>query len=366
VRADEEIMVSNMAKTGSLDERPVPDLLPEQVRRFTTGSLRAKPVRQFDPITMLSNIRSCEGKKVLAIDIGGDKLAISHFTVREGAVQAVGDTQERRGNGGAGYLAAMLEVTDLAHRGLMPVGISFAGPTVGTRLIDGPNLPVFVAEFNARYDNDFANIFPAVEVANDAEAGMMCAALEAVRRYPGIKHVIYIINGSGLGGSVLTGNRIFATEPGHVEIAEQLNTFTQQKSCGLLGAMHVCIEAVAASKAGIEDIWLQQTGEPLTGIQIAARYLSGDEIAADLYDNSALVMAHAIKGLAEAFDLLDDSSQFVIVGHGGIFHVPGYGDRLRGILTQDLAHAPRILFTKDFGANACLDGAAIAAVGRLT
>jgi hypothetical protein len=50
------------------------------------------------------------------------------------------------------------------------------------------------------------------------------------------------------------------------------------------------------------------------------------------------------------------------VGHGGTFEVPGYGERLRAILEKDLAYSPSLLLTKDFSANACLDGGAIAAV----
>jgi predicted NBD/HSP70 family sugar kinase len=347
-----------------LNHRPVRSLLPEQLSRFTAEALQAKPVRDFDPRAALTALRAADKKAVIAVDIGGDKLAASFVTMADGAVVRTREVLSRQGYDGAGYLSALLGVRETARREMVPVGVSFAGPTEGTRLIAGPNLPVFIREFQDGFNSDFANLFPAVEVANDAEAGMLAGALEAVRRYPDTRDVIYIINGSGLGGSVLTGQTIYAAEPGHIEVIGELNAFGQRKACGLGGAEHVCIEAVAASKAGVEDIWAQRTADRLSGQEIAARYLTGDSLAIDLYDNSAHITAHAIRGMAAAFRLLRDPGQLVVVGHGGIFHVPGYGERVRAILDEDRGYPVPLLFTKDFSANTCLEGAAIAVAVR--
>ena len=111
----------------------------------------------------------------------------------------------------------------------------------------------------------------------------------------------------------------------------QLNSFSgfsQRKRCGLDGATHVCVEAVGASKAGVEDIWRQMTGEHLTGREIAALHMVGNELARALY-NSASITAHVITGMASAFGLLSAANQPVIVAHGGIFQAPGYGERVR-------------------------------------
>jgi predicted NBD/HSP70 family sugar kinase len=364
VRGDDKKTGLTLHSSGRLHQRPIPELLPQQVRRFTAGTLRARPVRRFDTEQAAGSLRASDGKPVLAVDIGGDKIAASCFTVRDGAVQRGDDVLTRHGDDGAGYLAALTELSGFARRLKVPVGISFAGPTNGTRLLAAPNLPLFIAEFRDRYDGDFANLFHEVELANDAEAGIMAAALEAARRYPGARDLIYIINGSGLGGSVLTGNMIYAAEPGHIEVADRLNAYGQRKSCGLAGAGYVCVEVVAASKAGVEDIWFQRSGEHLSGQEISARYLAGDRVALGIYDNSALVTAHVIKGMAVAFGLLGAPRQLVVAGHGGIFQVPGYGERLRTILGRDLRHEPQMLFTKDFSANTCLEGAAIAIAGR--
>ncbi|HCU94050.1 MAG TPA: hypothetical protein DHU96_15530 [Actinobacteria bacterium] len=347
-----------------LANRQVPDLVPEQVERFTVEALRAKPVRSFDPQAALHRLRAGGEKTVIAVDIGGDKLIALSYNIRDGLLLQLAEVLARRGDGGSAYLDGLEEVANLARRKTLSVGISFAGPTDGTKLLAGPNLPVFTAELHDRCGGDFAGLFPAVAVANDAEAGIMAGALEAAKRYPETQNVIYVINGSGIGGAVLTDNMIFAAEPGHIQVEPRLNPFGQHKSCGMDGATYVCIELVAASKAGVEDIWLQQKGKRLNGKEIAAKYLAGDHMALDLYENSALVTAHAIKGMARAFGLPKDFDGTVVVGHGGIFEVPGYPKRVCSILGKDLPTVPRMLFTKDFSTNACLDGAAIAAATK--
>jgi len=354
-------MKPKVGDAGLLASRPVPKLVPEQVERFTVEALRAKPVRSFDPQATLHQLRTGAGKAVVAVDIGGDKLIAWSYDVRGGLLLQSAEVVIRRGDAGSAYLDGLEKVAELARRKMLPVGISFAGPTDGTKLLAGPNLPVFAAELHDCYGGDFAGLFPTVAVANDAEAGIMAGALEAAKRCPETRNVIYVINGSGIGGAVLTDNKIFAAEPGHIEVEKSLNRFGQRKPCGMLGATYVCIEAVAASKAGIEDIWLQRRGKRLSGKEIAASYLSGDGLALDLYDNSTLVTAHAIKGIARAFNLPKDFAGTVVVGHGGIFEVPGYRERVCSILEKDLSSVPRVIFTKDFSNNTCLDGAAIAA-----
>lgn len=348
----------------SLRDLPVPGLLHEQLQRFTLRSLRTKHVRHFDAHASLDGLGASDGQRIIAVDIGGDKLSACYFTVRNGAVERMTEALACRGDDGVGYLAALAELSERARREAVPVGVSFAGPVDGTRLLAAPNLPAFLAEFRADYGGDFARLFSAipVQVANDAVAGLMAGAVEAARHYPDARDVLYLINGSGLGGAVLVGNSIYAAEPGHVPVADALNPFGQRQSCGLDGAQYVCVEAVAASKAGVEDIWQQRTLTRLPGHEISVRYQAGDRLARDLYDNSAHVTAHVIRGMAAAFGLAADPGRLVVVGHGGIFFVPGYGDRISDILCEERGISPRFLFTRDFSLNACLEGAAIAAV----
>jgi predicted NBD/HSP70 family sugar kinase len=345
-------------------QRRVPELKPEQVGRFTLAALRARRARNFDPRAALEALGACESKAVVAIDIGGDKMAAVSYVVHDGRLVQTTEALLGRGDGGSGYVTLLEETARRAQVGTLSVGVSYAGEISGTKLITGPNLPAFIAEMFDRYGGDFGRLFPQVVVANDAEAGIMASALEAIKWYPDMRQLIYVINGSGLGGAVLSENTIFATEPGHIEVVPELNPLSQDKPCGVLGAGHVCLEGIAASKAGVEDIWFRQRGDRLNGRQIAAICLTGDELAADLYDNSALGTAHAIKGMSRAFGLPENFDQTIIVGHGGIFHVPGYGARVKAILAKDLSHVPSMIFTNEFSTNACLEGVAIAAVTK--
>jgi predicted NBD/HSP70 family sugar kinase len=346
----------------ALPDLPSSSLLPEQIQRFTIESLRAKRIRDFDARATLGDLQGSDGERIIAADIGGDKLTACYFVVRDGSIHREGELVACQGDGGRGYLPELVALAERASREGLPVGISFAGPVDGTRLLAAPNLPDFAAEFADGYAGDFARLFPAVQVTNDAVAGLMASALEAARRYPDARDVLYLINGSGLGGAVLTGNVIYAAEPGHVEVAHQLNTFGQRKACGLGGARYACVEVAAASKAGVEDIWQQRTLRRLSGREISARYQAGDPLAGDLYGSSALITAHVIAGMAAAFGLGADPERLAVVCHGGIFYVPGYGDGISGILIRALGGTPRFLFTRDFSPNTCLAGAAVAAV----
>jgi predicted NBD/HSP70 family sugar kinase len=335
--------------------------LAEQLQGFTIHSLRAKRVRRFDPLGSLVGLRAANGKTIMAIDIGGGELSAAYFVVRDGDVRRTADIVALARDGGMGFLTALRQLSELAKRDRLPVGVSVAGPVDGTRLLAGPNLAAFVREFHAGFGGDFAALFDDVEVANDAEAGIMAGALEATRQVPDTRDVIYVINGSGLGGAVLTGGWIYATEPGHVELADKLNAFGQRRACGLGGAGYACIEAAAAGRSGVEDIWRQRGRRSQSGRDVSARYQAGDGLARDLYDASARLMAHVIWGMAEVFGLAADPGHLVVVGHGGIFHVPGYGGRVADILRAGASRSLRILYTKDFSRNTCLEGAAVAA-----
>lgn len=349
----------------SLRDLPNPGLVPEQLGEFTLENMRVKRTGHFGAQASLGELRASAGEKIIAVDMGGDKLSASYFTVCDGMVErAPDDLLSCQADEGAGYLAALAELSERARREAVPVGISFAGPVDGTRLVAAPNLPQFLAELGDRHNGDLARLFPRVSVTNDAVAGLMAGAVEAARRYPDVRDVIYLINGSGLGGAVLAGDTVFAAEPGHVRVISQLNPFGQSKPCGMGGARYPCVEAVAASKAGIEDLWRQRTLSRVPGRDISARYQAGDALARALYDNSAQIMAHAARGIADAFRLTD-RHRLAVVGHGGIFFVPGYGDRIVSLLREGGDTGPRFLFTREFSPNACLEGAAIAAVNVL-
>jgi len=348
-------------RSASLSELPVPTLLAEQLQRFTINSMRVRRVRPFDASVSLSVLRECHGETVIAIDISGAELSASYFTVRDGAVERTEDILAYQDDGGASYLTALRELSALARRDGLRVGVSVAGPVSGTRLLDAPNLPGFAAQFRTAFGCDFTALFDDVQVANDAEAGVMACALEAARRFSDTRDVLHVVNRVGLGGAVLTGGWIYAAEPGHVRVTDQLNALGQRRECGIDGARYACIEGVAGGKAGIEDMWTQQKRPRLSVREISALYLAGDHLARQIYDVSARLMAHVIAGMAEAFGLAADPAGLTVVGQGAVFDVPGYSERVSDILAHDDSPSLRILFARDFSSNTCLEGAAVEA-----
>jgi predicted NBD/HSP70 family sugar kinase len=340
-------------------------LLDAQLDLLTPMSMRARRSRSFDPAAVAAALWAMSSARVAAVDIGGDKVSASFFSVADGRLAQDGPSVVRRATAGAGYLAVLEEVSQRAAAASTPLGISYAGPLDGFTIVSGMNLAVFIGEFQARYGGDFGRLNPKVTVVNDGEAGLLAAAMEAVRRHSGLRNVILVINGSGLNTAALIDGVVFTTEAGHVPVAAELNPLGQTKPCGMQGAQYVCLENVAASKAGIEDLWLRLRGEPAGGRQIAAAEAAGDELAAELYDGSALVTAHLVLGTACALGVRGDWSETAVVGHGGTFQVPRFRERVGRILASALSGQVQFFVTTDFSSNACIDGGAIAALSGM-
>jgi predicted NBD/HSP70 family sugar kinase len=348
----------------ALADLEVPSLIDSQLARFTPESIRATQTRRFDAHATLQTLRATAEADVMAVDIGGDKLIAAAYTVRGGVLAQEGPPLVSSGMAGAGYLDVLEQAAGLARARSLPMGISFAGPVQGSQILAGLNVPTFFTDLRSRYGGDFARLYPLALAVNDGQAGVITAALEAMRHYPEARNVLLAINGSGLNCATLKGDTIFSAEAGHVPVEAELNPFGQTKPCGMMGARYVCLENVAASRAGIEDLWWQRRDEVLSGREIAAAYRAGDELALQLYASSAWVTAHMIKGTAKALGIVEEWEGTVVVGHGGTFRVPGYGERVRAILEKDLAIETPLLVTTGFSANACLDGAAIVALFR--
>lgn len=360
VGAERSGQVASPRRHDTLADLPVPRLNDSQMSRFALKSLRATKTREFDPRATLAALHSADGTRVMAIDIGGDKMTAGTYVASDGKLVSDGVPLVKGGSGGAGYLDLLTEMCRRARSDRMRVGVSYAGPTEGSKVLDGVNVSVFIRELVSRYGGDFRALNPDITLVNDAEAGLLASSLVAARMYSDLQNVVYVINGSGIGGAVLKAGSIYATEAGHVQIEDALNRFSQRDECGLLGTRHVCIERIAASKAGIESVWARNRGTELTGKEIASAYLNGDCFALQLYETSTYLIAHVFMGIAHALGLLDAWDSTVLVAHGGAFHVPGYGQRVRSVLTAHLHRELSFLMTKDFSFNTCLDGAAVA------
>lgn len=354
-------------KFPQLLEREIIDLNQDQINRFSFESVHAKSAGTFDIEKAAGALKEEIDSKVLGIDIGGDKLlAQSYAVTSDGLLSDESYYEKQKDRDGKGYLTALEKAASYANEQNIPAGISIGLPLDGTKPPqDSDKLPVLVNGLKSKYDDDFSKLpFEKLACLNDAPAGLICGALHANLTFAGVDTIIYLINGGGIGAAVLKDNEIIATEAGHVEVVAELNKYQAKSECGLFGAKYVCLESVASNKMGIEQIWKQETGNLINALEIERRFTANQpdgEFALELYDYSAFIAAHIVKGLAKTFGIDLNDPSVAIVGHGGAFKFPNYGNRIAQILEKN-GEKTKIILTKDFSDNACAEGAAIAAL----
>jgi len=209
---------------------------------------------------------------------------------------------------------------------------------------------------------DISNLFSTpVVMDNDAVAGTKATSVYIAKVNPDIRKIVYAIVGGGVGGTELEENMINPAEPGHVKVIDTLNPFNQTVLCKV--RRHVCLESVSGGSA-INQLWeTQYPFAKLSGPEIAERMRHGHTYAKALYENSSLAIAHMIIGMGNLFNAFDKPEETAIALHGGVFNFQEYGERVKSIVRTNTKNGtPYILRTKDFSPNACLEGAAIAAV----
>jgi predicted NBD/HSP70 family sugar kinase len=337
------------------DPNHLPAFVPEQVAAYQTDELITQPTCRFDPAAAVAAL--VDGRQAIAVDIGGDKIRSARYTVRNGLLTR-GEERALQSRGGSGYLAALEDIAREAERDDLPVGISSATKMEGSAIARTVNLPILRDEMRASYGGDYANIFPGRSfVANDAIAGICSAATHLAVRQAPADHVGFIICASGMGGSVIADGVAIHVEVAHVPLADALNPLRQGTACGVEGRKYVCVERVAAARAGIENLWLQRSGESLDGRALGRLYERGDEQAMVLYETSALAVAHAVAGLAERYRF--PAGDGVVVLHGGNFEIARYREAVQRRLAAIPGDYPRLVFSRDLSSNTCLDGAAI-------
>ena len=358
--------MEHLPKYKSLTDFAIPELIAEQLDAFDLAGIHSERVMEFDAKQARSKLQTKEGQAVIAADFGGDKGISQLFIVQNG--QLIPDNRYHdyiQGNDGDGYLESLEKTAAFATKHNLPVGLSWGAPLNGTKPLYHDKIKHFLTKLSKKYNGDLAAIFSTLQIClKDGPAGLLGSLIED-EPAQSAESVLFAINGGGLGIAALANGIIYATEAGHVKAAPALNTYHQTTPCRVFGAHYVCLENIGANKVGIESQWQIVTGNNLSAREIEARYNQGDELAAKLYDHSALVDTHVILGSAKAFniDLVNPSS--LIIGHGGAFKFPHYGDRIQQILGQALRTTPKLIMSKDYGnstSNACLDGAAYGAL----
>jgi predicted NBD/HSP70 family sugar kinase len=337
----------------------LPRYVPEQIALYQTAHLLTHEVCRFDPVRAASGLQV--EREVMAIDIGGDKIRSAIYRAGKGTLTKL-DERIFRSRKGTGYLPFLERLAAEAAERDLRVGIASATKMEGSRITRTVNLPVFFEEMRQGYDADYARLFPGrAFAANDTIMGICGASTLLVLRGIGASHVAFVICASGVGASVIADGMAIHVEAAHVPIVPSLNPLGQTTPCGVEGRQYVCVERVAAARAGIEDIYRQQTGEAKDGVELGKLYEAGDALATLLYETSALALAHAIAGVMHRYAFPEGEGS-VIVLHGGNFEIPRY----REAIQCHLAEIPRArchpVFSRDLSPNVCLDGAAITAL----
>lgn len=217
--------------------RPIPLIPQEQVDLYSADSLQLKRARLFDPSTLIATLRGAHSTRVYAIDIGGDKIAAQSYQINKGRLQTVERREPLRRKLGGGYIEYMERIAEETDGGKgYVIGISFGDPIERTKP-KHTYLSELKKDLNGRYDGDMANIFPqAISIGgdNDAVAGCIAGVTHAVSNNPAIEKVLYVIHGNGYGGAIWTRNEgiLYAAEPGHIPVIDQLNPFGRNEPCG--------------------------------------------------------------------------------------------------------------------------------------
>lgn len=358
-----------MAGDTSLLSLPIPPKNEAQVLRFTKDSLRLQLNKHFDPYKVLKKFEEHEGREVLGIELGGDKLTSRRYVIKEKTLFPIDDVSIFYSTNGKGYLEKLEQLKEKTYGDHVPVGISFAGPLEGEKIVAAPNMERFLDELTNRYDGSLRKLFPSLTcVINDAVAAIIPSVMSSAVENEFLKSLVLIINGSGLGGAIWyrdteKGPAIMSAEPGHIEVVESLNLYKQDKVCGLLGGTKVCIENIAASKAGIEDIYEKQAHVHLRGFEISELYQSGENLSTNLYNSSALLVAHTYMGMLHGAGIKYNHETTTLALHGGTSLVPDYTKRIEQILEKDtyLEQPVTIMETKSITKHSGIMGAAIAA-----
>lgn len=348
-------------------EQPLPVMSTAQLDKFSDfDSIHVQEIGTYSPPKLASKLGLLANSKVIGLDLGGGSVRGGVYEVQpDGNLQLTDDSSETTmAENGDGFLALLEKYAEYAGQNKLRVGLSYGGPLDGTKPLYHPKIPTLMDELRAKYDGDFKNVFTTpVSVINDGPAGLI-RAVDMVYR-SGVENpvVLYLINGGGLGLAVYKDEKIFSTESGHVECVPELNINNVTRPCGIYGDF-VCLENVISNKQGLERQWQEKFGTFLNGKEIEDRFRHGDEFAARLFEQTALIQAVLLQGAANVFNVQIGQSNFAVVVHGGIQRTPNIRKRTAQILWQDPDTQKEIPFTEEFDHNACMHGAALEALNN--
>jgi glucokinase len=311
-------------------------------------------------------------RPVLALDIGGTKLAVAVVT-EDGRTHAYLVEPTRRDEGPESVIARLFAmgqraVRDAALGPVAAVGISCGGPLDAASgvLLSPLHLPGWInipivdlaqAEFGV----------PAV-LENDATAAVLAEHRYGVAR--GADVALYLTISTGVGGGAILHGRLHrgaagnGGEFGHIMVRPG----GRLCMCGRLGCLEGyasgtsiarrASEAVAASGGVLADL------PAIRGEDVSAAALGGDPVAVAVWNETVDVLGQAITDLVNTFE-----PDIVVLGGGVTRSGSQLLDPVRAIVKRDAmppaAAAARVELAA-LGDEVCVVGAAALAFDRIS
>lgn len=262
--------------------------------------------------------------ETIGADLGGTKLAVGVVngqpeTLWSNEVPSGGYSQESV----VDLLAEQVNLAHDARPGAAAVGIGIPatidferGYAIGTVNLDLENIPVrdLLSEKVG---------LPAV-IDNDGNVAMLAEALYGAAR--GAKHALMLTLGTGIGGGIWLDGKVFrgstgaGAELGHTVV--DIDGPRCQGNCRGYGCVEIFASGSAIGKAGQGAAErepesalgkLAVAGQQITGREVTAAALAGDQVAIDVIDTAGHYLGNALVSLANVFQ-----PEVIVLGGGAM------------------------------------------------
>jgi glucokinase len=272
-----------------------------------------------------------DGSPVLALDIGGTKLAAG-VVDRAGVVHSFHTVPTDAQRGPADGLERLFE---LGRRAVADAGLSIAAVGIGCGGPLDSERGVLLAPLHLPGWRDV----PVVDLAqkefgrpgaleNDATAG--AAGEHAFGAGGGTRHMVYLTLSTGVGGGVIVDGRLYrgamgnGGELGHVTVDW---TGRPGRGCGRNGCLEAYASGTSIGERAVEALALSAEPSMLAALErptaadVAAAARDGDALAVRLWDETVTALACGLTSIVNLFE-----PELVVLG-GGVTRV---GEQLLG------------------------------------
>jgi glucokinase len=258
-----------------------------------------------------------DGRAILAIDIGGTKMAAGLVTP-EGRLLVQDREPTRAADGPEQAIARLIDLccrlpvqAGLAQEQVAVAGVCCAGPVdqAAGLVLEPPNLPGWVDLPLAARLRDALGV--PVYLENDANAAALGEHRFGAGR--GIDNMVYLTISTGIGGGVVIGGRLYAGENGNAgEIGHMTVVYNGRRcGCGNRG----CLEAYASGTgiaarareavlAGEPSGLLALAGsvEAITAETVVDAVREGDRLAGRIWDETVEILGAGVANVINVFN----------------------------------------------------------------